>query len=630
MRLCFAFASCVVATIFIAPRVALGRVAKVTQTIDMEMIEIAPATYQAGDDNGFWDMKPAHSVTLSRAYRIASRPLSNAQYEAFEPAHRATREALQVLAGDDDPVRFVTWQQATDYCRWLSAQTGKNYRLPGEAEWEHAFQTRAGDLKLGREVENWCADWYGPYSDVAQTDPRGYENGDFRVVRGGSWRAAKEAVSLARLGALPTDSNAPIGVRIVEAPPLEGKLLTRAQAPQVNQDVYDWQPRVDMAQPYFAAPVPYVRIEKDATGPLFAAHNHDPSIVACPNGDLLAIWYSTVDEAGRELVVATSRLRRGAQEWDEASLFWDTPGRNDHCPVLWADAQGTLWHFNGIAAEGGWQKLGLILRTSTDNGRSWTNARWLQSERRYGNQAIASVFQAPDGAIYLPCDENPSAEGGTVLHVSHDGGKNWTPINRDAPKPDFAAGKSGAWIAGIHAGVDAWTDGSLVAVGRGNDIDGKMPLSVSRDGGQSWTYSATPFPGISGGQRAVLRHLKEGALLLVSFTPGSQFVNAAGEEFTGQGMFAALSYDGGKSWPFRRLITDDQTRTLDGQAWTKIFTMDATHAEPKGYLAAIQAPDGMIELISSGVHYRFNVAWLKQTPAVEVVPQGGQSSEAQP
>ena len=39
--------------------------------------------------------------------------------------------------------------------------------------------------------------------------------------------------------------------------------------------------------------------------------------------------------------------------------------------------------------------------------------------------------------------------------------------------------------------------------------------------------------------------------------------------------------------------------------------MDATHAEPKGYLAATQTPDGIIHLISSGIHYRFNLAWLR-------------------
>ena len=130
-------------------------------------------------------------------------------------------------------------------------------------------------------------------------------------------------------------------------------------------------------------------------------------------------------------------------------------------------------------------------------------------------------------------------------------------------------------------------------------------------------YSATPFPGASNGQRPGLRRLKEGALLLVSFTPGSRFRSIEGEEFTGQGAFAALSCDGGKSWPFRRLLTGGVTRTFDGQAWTKIFTMNETHAEPAGYLSAIQAPDGIIELISSGVHCRFNAAWVQQTPAVE-------------
>lgn len=619
MKHCLAFVSLAAATNSIAPpRDAMARETKVAvKNMALEMLEIFPATYRAGDDNGYWDARPAHEVRISHGYRMAALPVSNAQYEIFDPKHKATRGALETLAGDDEPVRFVTWQQAVNYCVWLSERTGKHYRLPTEAEWEHAFETRSADLKLGREVENWCADWYGPYSANAQIDPRGFNKGDFRTVRGGSWRASKDGISPARLGALPTDTNATIGFRIVEAPPLRGEFLERTKSAEVSQNAYDWKPRVDTAKPYFAEPIPYVRIPAGSNGPLFSAHNHVPSIAALNNGDLLAIWYSTIDEAGRELVVLSSRLRRGQNEWDAPGLFWDTPGRNDHCPVLWADEKGTLTHFNSIAAQGGWQKLGLTLRTSRDNGQTWTKARWLQVERRYGNQAIAGVFRAPDGAIYLPCDENPSATGGSVLHVSRDDGKTWTPINRDARAPTFAAGATGAWIAGIHTGVDALADGTLVAVGRENNIDGKMPMSVSRDNGQSWTYSATPFPGIGGGQRPVLRRLKDGALLLVSFTPGSQFRNAAGEEFAGQGMFAALSFDGGKSWPFRRLLTDGVTRTFNGQGWTKIFTMDETHAEPKGYLAAIQAPDGLIELISSGVHYRFNAAWLQQTPAVE-------------
>jgi formylglycine-generating enzyme len=46
----------------------------------------------------------------------------------------------------------------------------------------------------------------------------------------------------------------------------------------------------------------------------------------------------------------------------------------------------------------------------------------------------------------------------------------------------------------------------------------------------------------------------------------------------------------------------------DGGAWAGKFTMDASRAEPKGYLAAMQTPDGMMHFISSALHYRLNLA----------------------
>jgi hypothetical protein len=81
--------------------------------------------------------------------------------------------------------------------------------------------------------------------------------------------------------------------------------------------------------------------------------------------------------------------------------------------------------------------------------------------------------------------------------------------------------------------------------------------------------------------------------------------------FGENGLFAALSYDEGESWPVKKLLTDGKKRVLDGGAWTGTFTMDATHAEPKGYLACTQSPDGVIHLLSSRLHYRFNLGWLE-------------------
>ena len=166
-----------------------------------------------------------------------------------------------------------------------------------------------------------------------------------------------------------------------------------------------------------------------------------------------------------------------------------------------------------------------------------------------------------------------------------------------------------------------------MALGRGNSIknaDGRrrMPMSTSSDRGKTWHYAASEFPPIDGGQRLVLMRLREGPILLVAFTDhpdrtpeaerGMTFTSADGSTFTGRGMSAAVSYDDGRTWPVRKLLTDGQSRRLSGGAWTGEFIMDETHAEPLGYLAATQTPDGTIHLLSSGLHYRFNLPWLER------------------
>jgi formylglycine-generating enzyme len=139
--------------------------------------------------------------------------------------------------------------------------------------------------------------------------------------------------------------------------------------------------------------------------------------------------------------------------------------------------------------------------------------------------------------------------------------------------------------------------------------------------GISWTYAPGPFPPIYNGQRLAILRLREGPILLASFTDssknlkkptGMEFTDAGGKRRTGYGLFAALSLDEGRSWPIRRLVTDDRpAHDLDGGAWTRAFKMAPDHAEPRGYLAVTQADDGVIHLISSALHYEFNLAWLK-------------------
>ncbi|MCX7670923.1 MAG: glycoside hydrolase [Anaerolineae bacterium] len=421
-----------------------------------------------------------------------------------------------------------------------------------------------------------------------------------------------------RSGTLPEDASWLIGFRVALGEAPSGRPLPVPPPQLWQQDVRQDRPRdvglgPDPAKPYFKGPRPYVKIPPGSDGPLFSRHNHDPGIVACPNGDLLAIWYTCRSEPGRELGIAASRLRRGQEAWDDASPFWDAPDRNDHAPAIWHDGQGTLFHFNGLAAAATWGSLATILRTSTDHGATWSKARLIMPEHGLRHMPVTTVLRTRDGAILLPCDAVTGGHGGTAVLVSRDGGKTWVDPGEGKPKPEFRDGARGAWIAGIHAGIVELKDGRLMAFGRGDSIQGRMPKSVSSDCGATWTYSASPFPPIGGGQRLVLLRLAEGPIFFASFARDMLLRDGAGKEHKASGLFAALSMDEGETWPVRRLVTDGgPEREIDGGGNTGRFQLSRTTAEPRGYLAVCQAADGVIHLITSKNHYAFNLAWLKQ------------------
>ncbi|MBF0243740.1 MAG: exo-alpha-sialidase [Planctomycetes bacterium] len=385
-------------------------------------------------------------------------------------------------------------------------------------------------------------------------------------------------------------------------------------AAQVSQELKaDWSPPVPPGTPFFVPPIPFVIPPPEGAGEPFFSHNHCPALTWCANGDLLAAWFSTILEWGTEMTILASRLRAGAAAWDPAAEFFNAPDRNMTGTALFHDGQGTLCHFNGMGPEGAqtWENLALLLRTSTDNGVTWSPPRPISSGERYQrrHQVIAGTSVTPGGVWLQPCDATPGEVGGSTVHISRDGGRTWSDPGGD--------------IRGIHAGVVGLKDGRLLAFGRGRALDGCMPISVSADLGKSWTCRPSPFPPIATCQRLVLLRLREGPLLLVSFTganykvpveewQGMSFTDTKGASFTGHGVFAALSFDEGETWPVRRLLTPGKG-TYDGGDMTPEFTATPTMAEPRGYLAATQTPDGVVHLISSRLHYRFNLAWVSAT-----------------
>jgi formylglycine-generating enzyme required for sulfatase activity len=669
--------------------------ATMVNSIGMKLVRVPAGSFSMGSEpfcrfGRFWDEQPVHQVTISRGFWISANPVSNAEYERFDPGHRSRRGKDSRMAKDDGPVVNVSWNDAVAFTKWLSQQERKPYRLPTEAEWEYAalkagpilkplriipvqdsgmvkgdflweYDTvPTGEIALNHMtglVEQWVLDWHGPYPAEPQTDPVGYATGDFRVSRGRGFDprhpdSANYLRPQTRFANPPAERNEITGFRVVQAPMPSGPPLSARPVPRwarnVSQAASSWKPPVDMTRPFFAEPQEWVRLPQEAGvsaghGPWLHAEHHAPCLTYAPNGDLLAMWFATgvstessgFREIGKELTFLGTRLRRDGGEWDVADDFFHVASRNAHAGVLWTAPDGTIFHWHCIGLEEVADGI-LVQRESRDNGGTWSQARIIDGERLRNLPNNAGAFRMSNGRIVLTGDVCvpgvPFGKGlGSCVHVSDDGGRTWKDPGRARARipQTFAEGGTGPDIAGYHGAVAEYINpgnpaGSyLVAFGRDDSIGGRMPMSISRDGGANWTYSASPFLPVSGGQRPALIRLREGPLVLFSFAghgsakqPGFQqpmvFVDRDGREFEGRGLFAALSHDGGKTWPQRRLITDGKTRTLNTRSIFLKQTLTGNRAEPRGYLSSVQTPDGMVHLISSGIHYQFNLAWLKE------------------
>ena len=607
-----------------------------------DMVDIPAGTFTMGTEGASgedYDEAPAHLVSVS-AFKMSACEITNIQYEEFAPDHKKVREDRDdpISKRDDQAVVDVSWNDAVAYCEWLSRKTGKSYRLPTEAEWEYACRAgtttayytggslpasmqkqqdtnrdlKSADLTVGKttpnafglydmhgNVEEWCLDWYGPYTSGSQTDPGGPSKGIYKVTRGGSHNTPVRYLRSAnRMATTPDDYHAQIGFRVVESEAhlsyTQPSSAVPANMRNVSQQKASW---TSSPEPFFLEPIPFVVPPTDDTP--FYSHNHQPAVTWCDNGDLLAIWFTTGAENGREMEVVASRLRSGSSEWEPASTFFKVPDRNMTGSALCHLPDGTLLHMNGVANSGDWQNLALCARRSSDNGATWSDPVMVEPWHAKRHQVIAGTVVLRDGAIIQACDGTADGSGPTAVHISYDNGYTWAD-QWNGKSPKFALGGSGNSIAGIHAGVVELSDGSLLAFGRGLSLgnSGKTPQSISTDKGKTWTYSLTDWPLIGSGQRQVLMRLQEGPIMLATFMDN--------------GMTIFLSEDEGKSWSSGKLLTDGVERTLDGGAFTGTFTMDADHAEPKGYFCGTQTPDGTIHLLSSRIHYRFNLAWIRQ------------------
>ena len=205
-------------------------------SIGATMVFIPAGTFTMGspstETNREEDEKQ-HEVTITKDYYLGKTEVTQGQWRAVMGTRPWQGEPL-VKEGDNYPATFVSWEDAVEFCRKLSAKEGKSYRLPTEAEWEHscragtttAYSFGADSTRLGEHgwwggivgggnakdephahevggkqanrlglhdmhgnVHEWCSDWYAGeyYASSPAVDPTGPPTGSVRVSRGGSW-----------------------------------------------------------------------------------------------------------------------------------------------------------------------------------------------------------------------------------------------------------------------------------------------------------------------------------------------------------------------------------------------------------------------------------------------------------
>lgn len=223
--------------------------------VSFEMMKVEAGTFTMGATSEmkkpYDHEKPAHQVTLTNDYYIGKTEVTQTLWKAVmgnNPSY---------FKGDNLPVENVSWADCQEFISKLNSMTGRNFRLPTEAEWEFAARggnnskhyqysgsnniddvawyswygadktyavatkqpNELGIYDMSGNVWEWCSDRYGGYSSNSQTNPTGPSNDSHRVRRGGSWRNyARDCRASFRNFSPPDFREIDLGLRLVLVP----------------------------------------------------------------------------------------------------------------------------------------------------------------------------------------------------------------------------------------------------------------------------------------------------------------------------------------------------------------------------------------------------------------------------
>lgn len=119
--------------------------------MEMEFVYIPAGSFVMGSDKGYVDEMPVCKATIKKGFWMGRFEVTNEQFRKFNPRHDSMtedRHGYQFgIPGyeanrDKQPAIRLSWNEAVDFCKWMSKKSGKDVTLPTEAQWERAC--RAG------------------------------------------------------------------------------------------------------------------------------------------------------------------------------------------------------------------------------------------------------------------------------------------------------------------------------------------------------------------------------------------------------------------------------------------------------------------------------------------------------
>ena len=104
----------------------------------MEFVWVPAGCFQQWTVHLFNGEKHTSRRICLQGFWMGKTEVTNKQYRLFDAYHSSGKYQQYTLDKDDQPVANVSWDDAVAYAKWLSAVSGKKYRLPTDAEWEYA------------------------------------------------------------------------------------------------------------------------------------------------------------------------------------------------------------------------------------------------------------------------------------------------------------------------------------------------------------------------------------------------------------------------------------------------------------------------------------------------------------